>query len=422
MLASKEKQIKNLIQYRSNGENVYHNLFRALKPDFPRLEYNTTDVSNIYKNCHYGQRKLFYTELEFLSLLSKKHHLREVTVVYAGAAPGIHLPILFKLFPDVFWILIDPAPFKFDKEGHTHRFVIINDFYTSSTYKTVQKINTKNKKVAFISDIRVAPSEEETFKDMVAQQLWVTQLDNCCAYMLKFRLPYILDTFKYEAFDYQPPKGTHIALPTKRSKGFLYLSGKILFQLYPPMRSSESRLIGYHKQGHPFQLQYYDAHKYDEQMNYFNMVARRQCYRYKGSQTVKEHILGFDDGYESVVEYYLFWKYLQHYQNETPTHEAVVRLLYATSRELDRTHSRSLVDCVLVTIAKKKNVATEGDKKVLLQNMALSISKKTQESLLNQVRSLKKSSRAPSPLLTQQQYKEQLQEAAQTLRSMTVRG
>ena len=50
------------------------------------------------------------------SCSSAKRHSKKCTyrawLVYAGAAPGTHIPILASLFPRVLFILIDPAPFK----------------------------------------------------------------------------------------------------------------------------------------------------------------------------------------------------------------------------------------------------------------------------------------------------------------------
>ncbi len=39
--------------------------------------------------CHWGQRKLFLTELEFFSLFLNES--QEGTVIYVGSAPGTHL-------------------------------------------------------------------------------------------------------------------------------------------------------------------------------------------------------------------------------------------------------------------------------------------------------------------------------------------
>ena len=63
---------------------------------------------------HWGQRKLLFSEIEFLTLYG---HLAK-TVVYAGAAPGTHINYLSKeLFPEHKWVLVDPAPFRFARCG-----------------------------------------------------------------------------------------------------------------------------------------------------------------------------------------------------------------------------------------------------------------------------------------------------------------
>jgi len=66
---------------------------------------------------HWGQRKLFFSELEFFLRYTSsrlpqpgKEVLQQV--VYAGAAPGIHTNYLSDLFPGLRFHLVDPAPFS----------------------------------------------------------------------------------------------------------------------------------------------------------------------------------------------------------------------------------------------------------------------------------------------------------------------
>lgn len=57
---------------------------------------------------HWGQRKLLLSEIEFLTTHAKPGQL----VIYAGAAPGNHVPFLAEqLFPHLRFLLVDPAPF-----------------------------------------------------------------------------------------------------------------------------------------------------------------------------------------------------------------------------------------------------------------------------------------------------------------------
>lgn len=60
---------------------------------------------------HWGQRKLLMAEVAFLSRWARGE--APCTVVYAGAAPGTHVPFLRWLFPPACvsrWVLVDPRP------------------------------------------------------------------------------------------------------------------------------------------------------------------------------------------------------------------------------------------------------------------------------------------------------------------------
>src|SRR5690349_13399064 len=60
--------------------------------------------------CHLGQRKLYLSELQLLTLVVPTL-ASSLVVVYAGAAPGTHIPLLAEKLPTIQWHLYDPAPF-----------------------------------------------------------------------------------------------------------------------------------------------------------------------------------------------------------------------------------------------------------------------------------------------------------------------
>ncbi len=69
------------------------------------------------KGLHWGQLKLFLSEVEFILLAyeqRKKDKLEHLPIhlVYAGAAPGNHILTLYELFPDVYFHLYDPNNFR----------------------------------------------------------------------------------------------------------------------------------------------------------------------------------------------------------------------------------------------------------------------------------------------------------------------
>ena len=92
-------------------------LCRVLSSSSPRAPYCHIPHS-IRSTNHWGQRKLLLSEIEFLSLFIPQLRARapppkRIIVIYAGAAPGTHIPYLFDLFDnksgDLQFALFDPA-------------------------------------------------------------------------------------------------------------------------------------------------------------------------------------------------------------------------------------------------------------------------------------------------------------------------
>src|SRR5579863_5410862 len=63
------------------------------------------------RSIHWGQRKLLLTEIQFLVNYWDIRSVPNPVIVYAGAAPGIHIPLLSRMFPSFIFYLYDPQPF-----------------------------------------------------------------------------------------------------------------------------------------------------------------------------------------------------------------------------------------------------------------------------------------------------------------------
>jgi hypothetical protein len=180
----------------------------------------TQDLANL----HHGQRKLFVAELQCLT-----HFLRSAAepavAVYAGAAPGHHIPFLLKLFPGVEWHLYDPAPFAVKPSA---RVRLYNEYFTDEVAR-----GWRGRCDVFISDIRVpkptGPSgwssefEAQVAADMAAQAVWTRLIAPRLGAMLKFRPAYVSVVDAREPFE--------------------YLGGRVLWQTWPPGGSTEGRLL-----------------------------------------------------------------------------------------------------------------------------------------------------------------------------------
>ena len=125
------------------------------------------------KSIPWGQRKLFLTELQFLTRFWDSEQVPEPIIVYAGAAPGKHIPLLGYLFPQARFYLYDPRPFHISP---SEKISIYQQYFTDEDAS--QWANRKD--VFFISDIRTADyqqmGEEENenaiMTDMKMQEVW----------------------------------------------------------------------------------------------------------------------------------------------------------------------------------------------------------------------------------------------------------
>ena len=108
----------------------------------------------------------------------------------------------------------------------------------------------------------------------------------------------------------------------------LYLKGDIYIQIYPPLYSTETRLI-IDKKRDNFIMHEYDYRAYEEKMLNYNLTIRANIPMYfKDSASIKNHIYGFNDSYDSVVEYYIIYSYLKEYTQQVPPQENILNLLF----------------------------------------------------------------------------------------------
>ncbi len=265
-----------------------------LTPDFPRTRYVKEPFNP--KAIHLGQRKLLLSEIEFLTRIIRKAQETPVisesvngflyTLLYVGAAPGQHIPILSEMFPEVKFILYDPAPFRIKptKSIEIHQKLFTDDLVAQ--YSTEGK---KQNRLLFVSDIRSAPRtgyqdtdnvdpefENEVRKNLSQQRSWVEKLRPVRS-LLKFRLP----------FGEESDKAT-----TE------YFDGVINFQAYAPPQSSETRI----EVGHNPKLVVYDNTLYEQQLFYFNTRYRIQSFVHYNRR--------YGWSYDTIREFFILKKYI----------------------------------------------------------------------------------------------------------------
>lgn len=265
---------------------------------------------------HWGQRKLFLTELLFFSVNWDGE--TEITVVYAGSAPGDHIEYLSQVLgPKVTFILYDPAV---TRVRLNENIILGTGKFTDET----ARIYANRDNVYFLSDIRVSVHhkikgtkkqresmhETDIKNEMEMQQRWVTIMRPLHAY-LKCRFPY----------------------PDKiigGGKTMTYVDGTIFFQPWAGKTSTEGRIyIPRPPEGQDYPKIKYSLKDYEECFFNFNINREIQGF-YVNIFTPDEDI---DNDHpeltrdiDSTFEFYIFVCYLTNILREDPTSERVQTL------------------------------------------------------------------------------------------------
>lgn len=283
---------KNTIQYRYN--NTKDKGFGT----------NTSNFGNIMI-LHHGQRKLAYTEIQCLT-----HFLQSptdvATIVYAGAAPCTHLPILLKLFPNTIWHLYDPAPFDFNLKQyhnvHTNRAFFTHD---------VAKIWRNNCDI-FISDIRLNTSESQIKNEMQWQMEWAQIIEPKLGSMVKYRPPY--------------------TIPMQPNDPFNYMDGYINMQTRAPPFSTEARLISSNEQIRGKLVEHDPVH-YEDFCYQYNMRRIWQTIDFdENDELIK--IDGYDRCHDCAMEVLIWKEFKIKYRIDTPIHVLMDLVLDVTRQKL----------------------------------------------------------------------------------------
>ncbi len=265
---------------------------KTISADSPRMEYSERPIEE-RSTLHWGQRKLTIMEYGFLGdVLSQSTGADEkALVVYAGAAPGRHIPDLAAHFPGVPFHLFDPAafdPLVLDPQLQLNAGITplphleVHQCFFDEAWADVFRKTVDDgavKKLIFICDIRTADPLEQTKadvqvdvqKDMERQQAWCLRM-RPYASLLKFRLPWAEGVTNY-------------------------LRGEIRIQPWAPTTSTETRLVV--KRNDLDQQTEYDNRAYEEALAFHNTIGRVRLYDHGIPSGL---IPGFDHCFDCALE------------------------------------------------------------------------------------------------------------------------
>lgn len=154
--------------------------------------------------------------------------------------------------------------------------------------------------------------------------------------LLKFRLPwlnkYIEDDYLNFKNDFSKFNDKIKINNMKLEKGnVLYLKGKIFTQIYSHTRSTESRLF-IRKYNNRYKIKKYNCYDYEDKLMYYNIYIRDKEIKFKKSNTITDYLLGYDNKYESVSEYFIIYKYLKYYKKDLSNYNKnIIKILFDIS-------------------------------------------------------------------------------------------
>lgn len=244
-----------------------------------------------------GQLKLLVSEIEFLTYYWNPEIVPNPTIVYVGAAPGIHTSFLSALFPEFEFHLYD--------NGRWSPLLSENPrIHLHSKYFTAEEAEKwKNRSdIFFISDIRSLDYDENADKedineqkksnslllsDLAFQKEWV-EIIKPVQSLLKFRLPF----------------SRYIWI---KEKTFPYLDGTLYLQPWARHNATEVRLVP------SGEMRNWNLKRFEDMMFYHNKI-RRQKINYQNpiteTNTPVNKSLGMTNDYDSVATAVILSDYL----------------------------------------------------------------------------------------------------------------
>ena len=151
---SKKRGGSDILSVLKSTDKNYNKALNDIKKEFDpivkitdikrELQYKT-GVQLLKPQTHIGQRKLFLTELQFLTKLLTTN---VKYCIYAGASPSNKTHYLSTLFPEIKFILIDPNKFDIKlPDFNSHRSIAHDDIiHLYYDYKTKSNVYKSNKK------------------------------------------------------------------------------------------------------------------------------------------------------------------------------------------------------------------------------------------------------------------------------------
>lgn len=284
------RKLKNKNVCDNESKTTGNNVYRILPNDLNREVYKNQPNETKHLT-HWGQRKLLLTEIEYFTIfITNNPNAKNIYAIYAGSAPGTHILYLSKLFPDIHFELYDPRLFSNKLLQNTEMIKTHIQYFTDDTANQWISSNHPDKTILFISDIRTSENDNQTLE----------QIEECVKNDQEFQTRwYNIINPEMSMFKFRLPWNDNITT---------YLDGDIYIQPYPPVNSTETRLIV--KKNAVNRL--YDNRQYEEQLFYFNNRVRPLLFKNILYDMHSDKKYGISNNHDGAVEVYILSQYLQY--------------------------------------------------------------------------------------------------------------
>lgn len=380
-IANKYKYKNDFRKHFNESNKIKHKPIIMFSDIEHKLKYHT-DNKIIKPTVHIGQRKLFLSELQFLTEYNKNN------CIYTGAAPGNKTHMLSKLFPNIKFILVDPNKFDIKIENNiSHRKIkhkdiihLYHDYPTKSNiynnnkrltlYTNKEKIKLKkfiinssykifiiedymndiyaklfkDMDLTFISDIRSnidndgQPTDFDIYWNYSMMYNWINILKPLCS-MIKFRHIYKKNTNIDNIHSYMDEFNTSKKfgldfIKDIKNNTLRFSKGKLYIQAWAGQVSTEMRL--WIKQQDINNIIEYDNKEIEDKLFYFYTINRGYCYHYNDSVSKSLSFCNCNDcSLENVI-----WKnyIIKNKIRNKSVHSLVKELDIITNRPLNKVH------------------------------------------------------------------------------------
>jgi len=302
--------------------------------------------TNMYRpSLHIGQRKLAVEEVQFIVEALKINPALKY-VVYAGAAPSVHMGYVAALFAGrIKFLLVDPAEFKINLDynapvdtrvsyadspdglvewfaGAWCDIAVYQGIFTEQLARDCGKYL---RDYVFMSDIRTCsndsavPYDYDVIHNLASQFVWLGDMagknseDSASpsAYMLKYRAPYY---YMCELSEKMMAQGDPIFaraaalgidfVADYRARRINYLAGEYYIQSWAGFTSSETRLCYFAPD--IVTRAHISAAEYEDKMFYYNTILR-VFRRYENKYSCPK--IGFDHCADCAREAFIWEEY-----------------------------------------------------------------------------------------------------------------